>query len=113
MSREIHRHTRENLVYSCAVGITHWESREGEDPNSLPGAKPTMFFAPSQIQKRTADWGPKILQARLGDAWQSFLGVVDQWVTVVESSSPAELESVFDTVLSNPPPNRAYVLTQD
>lgn len=52
----VHRHFADRLAYSCIVGATHWTER-GRRPD-LPGAPPTFFFAPSQIAKREADWGP-------------------------------------------------------
>ena len=57
------------MVCSCGVGITHWEARDGQPPSILPGAKPKMFFAPDQIQKRNQDWGPQKFQAELSAAW--------------------------------------------
>src|SRR5262249_32016787 len=51
----LHHHYRDNLKYSCIVGLTHWERRT--DAADLPGAQPTFFFAPTQLQKRTREWG--------------------------------------------------------
>jgi hypothetical protein len=110
---EVHHHFREQLVNSCSVGITHWEAREGEDPKSLPGARPTMFFAPSQIQKRNKEWGPALFQSKLDSAWKSFLSVVDDWVTIAESSTPDQLGSVFETVLNGAAPDTACVLKRE
>jgi len=107
----VHHHFGDRLVNSCSVGITHYESREGEDPGTLPGARPTMFFAPSQIQKRHREWGAAEYQRRLGEAWQAFLGEVDDWVTTVEAATPDRLEEVYATVLNGAAPDKAYVLT--
>lgn len=106
----IHHHLQANLVNSCSVGITHHGARDGEDPASLPGARPTLFFAPSQIKKRVEEWGPALYQQKLGAAWQAFLGVVDDWVEIVESPVPGQLEAVYATVLNGAPPDKAYVL---
>jgi formylmethanofuran:tetrahydromethanopterin formyltransferase len=69
-----------------------------------------MFFAPSQIQKRHREWGAAEYQRRLGEAWQAFLGEVDDWVTIVESSTPDQLEEVYSIVLNGAAPDKAYVL---
>jgi len=106
----VHRHFRDKLVNSCSVGITHHEERGGEDPKALPGARPTLFFAPSQIQKRNKEWGPALYQQKLGAAWQAFLDVVDEWVDIVESPTPDQLAEVYSTVLNGPAPDKAYVL---
>lgn len=107
---EVHHRFGQQLVNSCGVGITHWAARAGEDPKSLPGARPTMFFAPSQIQKRHGEWGPVLFQSKLDKAWQSFLRDVDQWVRIVESKTPDQLGGVFETVLNGAPPDTAFVL---
>lgn len=52
----VHEHVRDNVVYSCSVGATHWT--DAGTPRGLPGAAPTFFFAPGQITKRDHDWGP-------------------------------------------------------
>ncbi|MCW5759290.1 MAG: DUF2855 family protein, partial [Phenylobacterium sp.] len=58
----VHRHFADRLVYSCIVGVTHWQDR-GQRVE-LPGAKPTFFFAPGQIAKREQDWGPGEVRRR-------------------------------------------------
>ena len=107
----LHHHFDTQLVNSCGVGATHWESREGEDPRSLPGARPRMFFAPDQIQKRNKEWGPAEFQNKLGVAWQAFIAVVDDWVQFEESLAPDNLDDVYHRVLAGPSPDKAYVIS--
>lgn len=108
---QVHHHYGDKLMCSAGVGITHWEAREGEAPASLPGAKPTMFFAPDQIQKRNKDWGPEKFQQALTEAWERFLGQVDDWVTINHLSGPAALTSTYQQVLKGGDPAQAYVLS--
>jgi hypothetical protein len=107
---KIHHHLKENLLNSCGVGITHWEAQEGEDPASLPGAKPTMFFAPTQIVKRSKELGPAEYQRRTSEATSEFFSRVDAWVTIEEHPF-GELMHVYDTVLNGASPDRGYVVT--
>jgi len=93
----IHNHFAERLTCSCAVGGTHWEQGGGAD--GLPGARPTLFFAPAQIQKRNKDWGAEDLQARLAKAWASFLSSVDGWMKVERDHGVAATERVYREVL--------------
>lgn len=106
----VHHHLRDNLTNSCGVGITHWDAPNGEDPATLPGARPTMFFAPSQILKRNEELGPARYQALLGEATQAFFNDVDRWVTI-ETHPFSDVEQVYHTVLSGPPADRAYVVS--
>ena len=107
----IHEHFQDNLKYSCGVGITHWESRDGAALGTLPGPKPAMFFAPSQIQKRHKEWGPEKFQAELGTAWDSFLTVVDGWITIDQRSGESELLGTYAEVLNGAAPNKAFVIS--
>jgi hypothetical protein len=106
----LHEHFQDNMKYSCGVGITHWESRDGKAPATLPGAKPAMFFAPSQIQKRHKDWGPEKFQTELARAWELFLTDVDKWVDVVPRSGATELLNTYQEVLNGAAPNQAFVV---
>lgn len=66
---------------------------------SLPGPKPVFFFAPSQIEKRTADWGAAGLQARMGEAWGAFVRRVSDpaqpWLRVVHGHGQEAIARVY------------------
>jgi hypothetical protein len=107
----LHYHFADNMLCSCGVGITHWESRDGQKPGTLPGAKPAMFFAPSQIQKRNQDWGPEKFQQDLTSAWDGFLGVVDGWVNINKPAGPEAVQSTYETVRAGAKPDQTYVVS--
>jgi len=71
----IHGHWRDALAYSCSVGGTHWDHLGSGA--GLPGPRPTLFFAPSHVQRRAAPppegWGQEGLQLRLARAWSAFV----------------------------------------
>ena len=89
LRRSIHEHFDERLAYSCSVGGTHWQGLGSGA--GLPGPRPTLFFAPEQLQKRGAaspqGWGAEGLQRQIGEAWRSFLEPVCSaaapWLRVV------------------------------
>jgi Protein of unknown function (DUF2855) len=93
----IHNHFADRLTCSCAVGGTHWE--QGGGGEGLPGATPTFFFAPSQIQKRNKDWGAVELQARIAKAWAKFLASVDGWMKVERDRGLDATGQVYSDVL--------------
>lgn len=108
---QLHNHYQDNMKASCGVGITHYDSRDGADPATLPGAKPAMFFAPSQIEKRNKDWGPEQFQANLAAAWSDFLGQVDNWVSINEPQGRDGMLATYETVLGGARPDQAYVIS--
>lgn len=105
----VHRHLADKLVHSCAVGITHWESRQQQAIDVLPGAKPTMFFAPSQIVKRNKEWGAAQYQARLAEATSSFLSQVDNWVKINEYLFTS-VDDIYQQVLAGAPADEAVIV---
>ena len=106
----LHHHYRDNMKYSCIVGLTHWERRAGG--GELPGAQPAFFFAPTQLEKRTREWGPDGLQQRYGAAWRSFLEVTAGRIRVVHGRGRSAVERVYlETVDGRSKPDEGHILS--
>ena len=114
LRRELHTHLGDALKYSCSVGGTHWDHLgSGRD---LPGPKPILFFAPSQIKKRSAEWGAAGLQTRIADAWNAFMLPVRDphkpWMRVVAGRGPQAVEQVYRAMLAGSVrPDEGHVLS--
>jgi len=97
----VHARFGDRLAYSCSVGGTHWDDLGSG--KGLPGPRPTLFFAPAQIKKRNADWGPAGLQQRLADAWRAFMRPVTDpaqpWLRVVRGHGAAAIEATYAALL--------------
>ena len=62
---QLHQHLEDNMKASLMVGATHWDAWRPDDMSApLPGAAPEFFFAPAQIDKRNAEWGPGVLMEK-------------------------------------------------
>ncbi len=109
----VHEALGDALQFSSAVGATHWrDATVGSGQSDLPGPKPSMFFAPSQAQKRMADWGREGFDARLASAWRGFLDVAGGWIEVESGSGQADVQRVYDAfVTGTADPSRGYVLS--
>ena len=112
--KRIHEHFGDQLKYSCSVGGTHWDALSAA--GGLPGPRPTLFFAPAQIRKRAADWGPAALQQRIAVAWTSFLGAVSSpsqgWMKVVRGTGAAEVERVYRAMIDGRArPDEGHILS--
>jgi hypothetical protein len=106
----LHHRFGDSMKYSCAVGGTHWDALGGA--GRLPGPRPTLFFAPAQIKKRTQDWGSGELQQRLAQAWLRFLAASGAWMRIVRARGPAAVERVYREVLEgSAKPDEGQVLT--
>jgi hypothetical protein len=108
--RAVHTHFADNLTYSCAVGAAHWDE-QGRNEN-LPGAKPTLFFAPAQGQKRIGEWGAGAFQAKGAEAWLSFIRPAAGWVSIRRHSGEEAIRSVYaDMVDGHVDPRHGHILS--
>ncbi len=107
----LHQHYADQLKYSCLVGASHWDARGGL-PKELPGAVPTMFFAPSQAEKRLKEWGGAEFQKRLASAWYRFNRFVADWMVVNQESGKEAVERIYQqTLAGNIDPKMGYILS--
>jgi hypothetical protein len=107
----VHGHFGADLAHSAVVGATHHD-RMGAVPDSLAGPRPTFFFAPDRVTKRTADWGREGLEQRLAQAWRPYVDWTSGWLEVVHGRGPEALESAYlDLLDGRIDPSRAHVLS--
>ena len=95
----VHRHYGDALVQSVVVGGTHWDEPLATTGGPLPGPSPTMFFAPDQIKKRTADWGGGGYEERLTAAWHRAVAWSDGWLQVEHGAGPDAVVATYREVL--------------
>ena len=107
----VHRRYAAKLLHSAVVGATHHD-RMGEVPAELPGARPTFFFAPDRVAKRSSDWGREGLERRLAEAWHPYVRWTEDWLRVIAERGGEALQTVYLELLEGAiDPSRAHVLT--
>ena len=89
----VHGHWGDELKHSAAVGITHKGDLGGSA--DLPGPRPTFFFAPARLKKRTEDWGSEDLNRRLAQAWRPYVEWVRGWLRVEHGSGPDDVQRIY------------------
>ena len=108
-------HTRfTGLRYSSSIGGTHVEQLGGA--KDLPGPRATLFFAPAQIKKRSAEWGAEELGHRLLRAWQAFVGKVHDpagaWLQVEQHQGATAVQAAYRQILAGRgDPRRGHMLS--
>jgi len=99
--KAVHTHCV-NLKFSSSIGGTHVSELGGG--KDLPGPKATLFFAPAQIKKRSAEWGAAGLGQRLLQSWQAFVAAVAQpsgpWLTVQHHAGAQAVQAAYAQVLA-------------
>jgi hypothetical protein len=108
---QVHGRLGQSLVHSAVVGATHHD-RMGAVPESLPGPRPTFFFAPDRVVKRTADWGRDGFEAKLAEAWRPYLQWCEGWLEVIDGQGPDALKGAYlDLLDGRIDPAKAHVLS--
>ncbi len=107
----VHRHLGGSLAHSAIVGVTHWE-RAGVDPGEVPGPEPALFFAPDRARKRSSEWGADGLEARIAEAWRSFLEWTEGWLATSHESGFEAIERTYLELLDGRiDPARGHLLS--
>ena len=105
----IRGHLGARLVHEAVVGVTHQEQSGAQ---ALGGPRTTVFFAPDQMRKRSADWGREGLDARFAQAWRGFAAAAEGWVNVVRHRGHDALREVWLEVLAGrSAPRTGHVVT--
>jgi len=106
----VHEHLRDNLKYSCAVGMSH---RDLHPPGKgLPGPKPVFFFAPEYRRQRIEALGREGYNAYFGKTWNAFLPTAGRWLKVTRSSGHEAVEKIYlDTLTGKVAPRDGNILS--
>lgn len=96
----VHHRFGADLVHDMILGATHIGDL-GRAEADLPGARPAFFFAPTQIAKRSEEWGPGGLDRNIGAAWSEFATWAGEAITLRRDTGPAAVEATYRELLAN------------
>ncbi len=99
LTATLHKLLGENMKESAMVGATHWE--EGGATGDLPGARPTFFFAPTQIAKREAEWGLGVVMLKAMTAAAEVAKSVEDQMRVEWIRDVSGLATTWNDLLDN------------
>jgi hypothetical protein len=106
----VHAHFGESLKYSCSIGATHWDQTSHRV--DTPGPKPQFFFAPSQISKRSKEWGREELNKRLETALTTFIEGSKEWLRIEHSRGAGAVSETYSQLVAGKmPPEIGNILS--
>lgn len=106
----LHSHLGDLLRHSSAVGTSHWD--QFRPAQELDGPKPQFFFAPAQIEKRRADWGPGVIERQIGEAWQRVAVSADSWLDIRTHHGWSAAQQVYaDLASGRANPRDGHIIT--
>lgn len=97
--RAVHDRLSPTLQHSMTVGGTHWEHETVVVGDTVADPQPEFFFAPTQISKRSKEWGREGLEARVGEAWDRYATWVDGWIDFQHVVGPDEVAATYLALL--------------
>jgi hypothetical protein len=104
----VHGALGDRLIESHVVGDTHWDTANS---NHLPGVTPRLFFAPSVIVERIAEWGQAGFESRLAAAWTAFIASTG-WLQVECGAGPDAVIAAWQALAAGAiDPAKGMVLT--
>lgn len=95
---DVHHHFQDQLRYSCRIGATHRDNLVTTE--QLPGAKPTFFFAPTQLKKRTTDWGTGKMMKQMNGDLLRYIEFCRKTITINHTNDNSKIDSVYQSVLA-------------
>ncbi|MGB6137405.1 MAG: DUF2855 family protein, partial [Shewanella sp.] len=99
----IHHHFADKLKYSCRIGATQHhdiELNQTAQSTELPGATPTFFFAPTQLKKRTLDWGAGETMKQMSLALLQYIAFCKSVISIKHTHQLDNLNDVYQSVLA-------------
>ena len=88
----------DNLDKLVLIGSTDVDAQQDKPDGHLDSE---FFFAPSQVKKRSGEWGHAGFAERYAKAWQSFAVHMNDKVSVAEYSGAKAIEALYHTGLEN------------
>jgi hypothetical protein len=89
----VHSRLQSDLKHSAAVGISHWDQFRPQA--EVTGVKPQFFFAPAQIAKRRAEWGPGVVERKITESWKRLAADAASWLDVVVHDGIGQAADVY------------------
>ena len=113
LRERVHRHFGDALVYDCLVGSA--QTTDFTPQTGLTGPEAKLFFAPDQIRKRNADWGPAEFTTRYNAAQARFFERVSSkespWIRVeTHRGFDAARRVIADLAAGNTDPLAGHVV---
>jgi hypothetical protein len=104
LRERIHRHFGASLVHDCYAGSAQSHDHISKSLETLPGPKPQPYFAPYQIKKRNADWGPAEVTRKFNEAQLAFIRRISDakapWMQIKEHAGYGPAQELIEALVT-------------
>lgn len=107
----IHNVLDSRLKYSMAIGFSHHSAGgRSSTKHDMKGPAQQLFFAPSEVMRRTKEWGVGGYHDRVRGALNSFVTRSRNWMDVESLNGPVAVEDAWKQVYHGlVPPNKGLI----
>jgi hypothetical protein len=106
----IHKHLGDRIKYSMAIGLSHHDSGYAPKSVILPGPKPALFFAPTEVARRLKEWGPADFHKRSKQALSVFQQGSIGWMDIAHVNGMYDVQKEWMNAYNGKiPPNTGMI----
>lgn len=92
---DLNTHLGNHVRYSMMVGRSHHDAVAEPGVAEMPGPPPQFFFAPTDVERRIAAWGPDEYRRCTTAAVADFIDASRSWLTIEHRNGPAGVSSAW------------------
>jgi hypothetical protein len=93
----LHSRLGDRLAYSMVIGKSHHDSPMAAID---VGPTPTLFFAPTEVERLIETWGRDEYERRCAEALRDFVAGSQGWLSVERATGPAGAEATWHDVVA-------------
>jgi hypothetical protein len=94
----IHNQLDCRLMYSMAIGFSHHSAGQPASNSPMKGPPQQLFFAPSEVTRRSKQWGVEGYHNRAKGALTAFVVRSREWMDVERLRGPVAVEAAWKQV---------------
>jgi hypothetical protein len=103
LRQRVHQHFGASLVHDCYAGSAQSHDHLSKSEAALTGPKPQPYFAPYQIKKRNAEWGPAEVTRKFNEAQLAFIAQVSDprqpWMNIEQHQGFGAAQALIAAVV--------------
>ncbi len=91
---KLHHLYQDNLKHDCLIGKSHWRE-ETVARDTIPGARPKMFWAPAHVAVRRKEWGEDVYIETLDKNWRDYAHYAGKHYKLTAYKGPDAIKQVY------------------
>ena len=95
----VHRQLGDSILYTGQVGQTHWDDKDKQPAEDLPGPTPVFWSGPDQVMTLRERHGEKGFMRLVQASMLDFMMVAFNWIKMLPAEGPEAVEARVQSML--------------